>query len=186
MRTFIRTAGLVAALLTSVASVAAAQEQASVMADLLFDLSQVEEKLMGLARAMPEESYDWRPGDGVRSVGEVFQHVAADNYLMPAFGGIPAPAATGIKPEDYQTAVAYETRDVGREAIIADLETSFAHLKQAMSDVPESTLGEDVSLFGRTFTVQQVWVLTVTHLHEHLGQAIAYARTNGVTPPWSR
>jgi uncharacterized damage-inducible protein DinB len=25
----------------------------------------------------------------------------------------------------------------------------------------------------------------VSHEHEHLGQMIAYARSNGVTPPWS-
>jgi hypothetical protein len=35
-------------------------------------------------------------------------------------------------------------------------------------------------------SVRQVWVVTVAHLHEHLGQSIAYARTNGVTPPWSQ
>lgn len=186
MRTFARTTGLVAVLLTSVTLVAKAQKQSSVMADLMMDLNQVEEKIMGLARAMPEESYPWRPGEGVRSVGEVFQHVATDNYLMPAFGGVDAPTATGIKPDDYQTAVAYETREADREAIIADLETSFAHLKRAMSDVAESTLDDEVTLFGRSFTVQQLWVLTVTHLHEHLGQSIAYARTNGVKPPWSR
>jgi uncharacterized damage-inducible protein DinB len=181
-----RTATLAAALLVSVASVATAQEHKTVMADLLFDVTQAEEKIMGLARAMPEESYSWRPGEGVRSVGEVFQHVAADNYLLPALQGIAAPAETGIKPDDYQTAVAYETREIDREAIIADLETSFAHLKQAMSDVPGSKLGDELSVFGQTFTARQLWVLTVTHLHEHLGQSIAYARTNGVKPPWSR
>jgi uncharacterized damage-inducible protein DinB len=28
--------------------------------------------------------------------------------------------------------------------------------------------------------------LLATHNHEHLGQMIAYARMNGIAPPWSR
>jgi hypothetical protein len=31
-----------------------------------------------------------------------------------------------------------------------------------------------------------MWILTVGHLHEHLGQLIAYARSNNVVPPWSK
>jgi hypothetical protein len=26
----------------------------------------------------------------------------------------------------------------------------------------------------------------LVHMHEHLGQSIAYARMNGITPPWSK
>lgn len=119
-------------------------------------------------------------------MGEVFQHVAADNYLLPAFAGAAPPSATGIKSDDYATVRAYETRAADRTTIIADLEASFAHLKQAMSATPAAKMGENVSLFGREVTTQQMWVLATTHLHEHLGQAIAYARSNGVKPPWSR
>ena len=186
MRSFTRTASLAAVLLGAVVTLSAAQEQNPVMTDLLRDVSQVEEKLLGLARAMSAEQYSWRPGEGVRSVGEVFQHVAADNYLLPAFVGAAPPAATGIKSDDYATVQAYETREADRATIIADLEASFAHLKQAMSATPAAKMGDNVSLFGREVTTQQMWVLTTTHLHEHLGQSIAYARTNGVKPPWSR
>ena len=35
-------------------------------------------------------------------------------------------------------------------------------------------------------TTRGVWIVTATHLHEHLGQLIAYARSNNVTPPWSK
>src|SRR5688572_1357416 len=67
------------------------------MTILVKDIKEVEEKLVGLAKAMPEASWNWRPGTGVRSVGEVYQHIATDNYLLPAMLGTPAPAATGIK-----------------------------------------------------------------------------------------
>jgi len=186
MRSLTRTASWTAVLLGTVATLGVAQEQNVVMADLVRDVSQVEEKLLGLARAMSAEQYSWRPGDGVRSVGEVFQHVAADNYLLPTFVAAAPPAATGIKRDDYATVRAYEAREADRATIISDLEASFVHLKKAMSETPAAKMGDSVSLFGREVTTQQMWVLATTHLHEHLGQSIAYARSNGVTPPWSR
>jgi len=100
--------------------------------------------------------------------------------------GTPAPSATGIVGTDYKTVQAYETRKIDRAAAIADLEASFAHLKQAMAAQSASTLGKEQTFFGRKSTAQAVWISTTTHLHEHLGQAIAYARSNNVTPPWSK
>lgn len=184
MSRMLRRLPAVLALLTLPVIPAAAQS--GLMADLLKDVSEVESKLVGLAKAMPEATYSWAPGEGVRSVGGVFQHVAADNYLLPALLGVAPPAATGIKAAEYPTVQAYETRKVDRATVIADLEASFAHLKKAMMDTPDAKLGEKVKFFGQEQTIQQVWVLTTTHLHEHLGQSIAYARSNGVVPPWSR
>jgi hypothetical protein len=45
---------------------------------------------------------------------------------------------------------------------------------------------KQVSMFGQSFTGQQAWLLATVHLHEHLGQGIAYARVNGIVPPWSK
>lgn len=157
----------------------------SLMTVLVKDIKEVEEKLVGLAKAMPEASWNWRPGTGVRSVGEVYQHIATDNYLLPAMLGTPAPAETGIKGTDYKTAQAYETRKVDRAAVLADLEASFAFLRKAM-DAQPADLTKEITVFGRKTNAQETWILTVTHLHEHLGQAIAYARSNNVTPPWSK
>ena len=158
----------------------------SVMTSLLKDMKEVEEKVIGLAKAMPDASWTWRPGTGVRSVGEVYQHIATDNYLLPAMLGTPAPSATGIKGTDYKTAQAYETRKADRAAVMADLEASFAFLRKAMEAQAAADLTKEITVFGRKTTAQETWILTVTHLHEHLGQAIAYARSNNVTPPWSR
>ncbi len=163
-----------------------AQQPPSVIADLLTDIVQVEEKLVALARAFPEDLYAWRPAPGVRSVGEVFMHVAADNYLLPTAVGVPAPPFTRMDPNDYATVQAYEARAASRDAIIADLTASFAHLKEAMGNTAAGSLAGEVTLFGQRFTTQQLWVITTTHLHEHLGQSIAYARSNAIVPPWSR
>jgi uncharacterized damage-inducible protein DinB len=181
-----RRAFLLAATLAAATAAPAPAQQASLTTDLLADLKEVHEKLAGLAKAIPADKYGWRPAEGVRSVGEVMMHVAADNYLMPGGVGVPAPASTGINTADYKTVQAYERRQATRDEIVADLEASFAHLERALQGTTSARMGETVTFFGQQMTAQRVWVATVTHLHEHLGQAIAYARSNGVTPPWSK
>ena len=181
---------------TSASSLAAQQSSAAaasstpapasgLVADLLRDVGQVEQKMIGLARAVPADKYAWRPGAGVRSVSDLIMHVAADNYLFPVILGTPADPATGITAE-YKTAQAFETRKVSRDSAIVELERSFAFLKKSLSATPEAKLPEKVSMFGQQFTTQQAWLLATVHLHEHLGQFIAYARSNGVKPPWSQ
>ena len=166
-------------------AIPAAAQNVTVMSDLIGDVSQVEKKFIDLAKAIPADKYDWRPGVGVRSIGEVVRHVASDNYLIPATMGHAADASTGIKGDDYKTAGAFEKRQSTKEQSVADLEKSFANLKAAMQATTPAMLGSQVKLFGQPFTTQGAWILGTTHLHEHLGQLIAYARTNGVKPPWS-
>lgn len=173
-----------AALLTLVVPVTAQSPQ-GVMGDLLRDVGQVEKKIMGLARALPDKAYAWRPGEGVRSSGEVLMHIAADNYYMPVMIGIAAPAETGITKE-YESAAAFEKKPLGRDAIIAEVEKSFGFLKKAMTGVSDDKLNAPVAMFGMKTTNRGVWIMATTHLHEHLGQLIAYARSNDVTPPWSK
>jgi uncharacterized damage-inducible protein DinB len=187
---------LAAALVAAVALPAAAQQPAGaataaapapgLTADLLTDIDQLEKKVLGLARAIPADKYAWRPAQGVRSVGEVLMHVAADNYLLPSSMGHAADPKTGIKGDDYKAAQAFERRQLSRDSTIAELERSFAHVRKSLSGTTAARLGEQVPMFGQKFTVQQAWIMTATHLHEHLGQLIAYARSNGVTPPWSQ
>lgn len=149
------------------------------------DISDVQKKHVDLANAIPESAFGWRPAAGVRSVGEVLQHVAADNYILPVYMGTPAPAATGITA-DYSTAVAFESRrGLTKAQIIADLEASFAHLHRAINVNTDANIGESINWFGQQTTRLQGMTGTVGHLHEHLGQLIAYARSNNVKPPWS-
>jgi len=162
-----------------------AQTREGLMGDFLRDVAEVELKVVGLAKAMPASAYDWRPAKGVRSTAEALMHIAADNYFIPAALGMPAPAETGITKE-YTTAAAFEKKSMDRDAIIAEVEKSFAFLKASMTSVPDEKMDAPLDFFGRKGTNRSAWILTVTHLHEHLGQLIAYARSNNVTPPWSK
>lgn len=152
----------------------AAPPSEGLRAELIQDIEQVESKYLGLARAMAGK-YDWRPGENVRSVGEVFAHVAQANFMIPGMVGVEA-------------AMAGDMSDLARRSeadITQALEHSFRHARHAIADVPDGELDAMVMMFGRDATKRQVLTLLVTHMHEHLGQSIAYARTNGVTPPWS-
>lgn len=161
------------------------EAQSGFMSVMHRDLNDTQKKLVDLANAIPESAYAWRPAPGVRSVGEVLQHIAADNYILPVFMGTPAPAATGITA-DYGTAVAFETRrGLTKAQIVAELETSFGHLHRAINVNTDANITENINWFGTQTTRLQGMTGTVGHLHEHLGQLIAYARSNGIKPPWS-
>jgi len=142
--------------------------------EFLANLDEVQEKIMDLAENTPAEKYAWRPAGDVRSISEVYMHVAGGNYFLATFLGVPAP-----KPQrDLE-------KTVTRKAdVIAELQKSFDHLRAAATKTND--LDKQVKLFGNTTTHRGVLVTVLSHLHEHLGQSIAYARMNGVTPPWSR
>lgn len=155
------------------------------MSDMHTDVNDVQKKFIDLAKAFPEKSYNWRPGPGVRTVGEVFLHIAGENYLIPLMMGKAAPDATGIT-SDFKSAETFEKRKLTKAQIIAELEASFKNLHQGMALTTDANGSEKMKFFGQDFTRSKAMVGSVTHLHEHLGQVIAYARSNKVVPPWSK
>ena len=173
----------VAALALSLA--APLHAQASFMGEMHKDLNGVQKKIIDLANAIPESAYGYTPMKGVRTVGEVFLHVAAENYYLPIAMGTPAPAASGITA-DYASTETFEKRKLTKAQIVADLTASFQHIHRAITPNTDANLGEKIKWFGSDVTRQSAMLGTVTHIHEHLGQLIAYARANNVVPPWSK
>ena len=188
MRHFSRTLVLPLALafIGGVSAVPAPLAAQGLMAEMHSDVGEVQKKLIDLANAIPESAYGWRPGPGVRTIGELFKHVSADNYLIPIMMGAPAPSASGISATDMKSVGVYESRTATKAQIVSELEASFAHLHGAMRLTTDTNLSEMLKFFGQDMSRQKVMLLTVTHLHEHLGQGIAYARSNNVVPPWSK
>jgi uncharacterized damage-inducible protein DinB len=143
-------------------------------AEFLANLDDVEEKIMELAESTPADRYGWRPANDVRSISEVYMHVAGGNYFLATFLGVPAPKSQ----RDLEKTV------TKKADVVAELQKSFEHLRTAATKTND--LEKQVKIFGNTTTHRGVLVTILSHLHEHLGQSIAYARMNGVTPPWSR
>src|SRR6202795_4449102 len=133
------------------------------------------DKFSGLARVMAGK-YDWKPGEGVRSVGDVFNLIVTENGLLVgtltgAGGGRGGGrGAQVIAPEKLQEA----------------LKTSYANVQKAIEGLSDADLKAPVKLFGRDMTKEDAVRYLFGDQHEHLGQSIAYARSNAVVPPWSK
>ena len=149
-----------------------------VRGSILFQIDEAREKLIALANAMPADKYGWRPGEGVRTTGEVFNHVAAANFFLPTFWGAKVPA--GVNPQTLEKEMSGD-----KAKTIDALTKSFDSAREAILAVPEADLDRKIKLFGHEATVRDAMMVIASHAHEHLGQSIAYARSNGVVPPWS-
>jgi uncharacterized damage-inducible protein DinB len=136
-----------------------------------------ENEFLRLANAFPAEKYTWRPAPGVKSVAEVFLHVSAANYNMYKLVGAPSPAGLDVAGMEQST--------TDKTKVIATLRASYAHAKKAITDMPDANLEKTMDWLGGTITQRGVLLYIIPHIAEHLGQAIAYARINGVVPPWS-
>ena len=136
-------------------------------------------KLVALSEAMPAESYAWSPMEGVMTVSRVYRHIARYNYMYPHLNlGIEPP-----KGVDYQT---LEEGGTDKDEVVGLLAASMDHVRAVVDGMSEADLDAPVELYGRQVASWAVLLQLITHMNEHLGQSIAYARMNRVVPPWSR
>lgn len=154
----------------------AAPAKRAFQTEFLTNLQDVEKKIEQLAEAVPTDKYSWRPGPGVRSISEVYTHIAGSNYFLVTFLGKQAPQDM---PRDIE-------RITDKAKVLAELRRSFDHVRAAATASHDADLEKPVNMFGTSTTQRGVFVTILNHLHEHLGQSIAYARMNGVAPPWSK
>jgi uncharacterized damage-inducible protein DinB len=165
------------ALLALPASAQAPAAASGVRGEMLAWFKDAEDKLVQLAAATPEAKYAYRPATGVRSTGEVFMHVASANNGIPTFWGVAAPAGFNF--------ATYEKSLTKKADIQKALEDSFAHMEQGFMALSDADLDKPAEFFGIKSTVRGGYLLLLSHVHEHLGQSIAYARVNGIVPPWT-
>jgi uncharacterized damage-inducible protein DinB len=145
--------------------------------EVLSEVTVQGDKFVRLAEAIPAEKYSWRPGEGVRSIGEVFLHVAGANYGLYKNVGAKPPEGIELKNFDKST--------MDKAKIVAALKDSFAHAKQAITAMPDADLEKTLDWFGGKTTERGILLFITRHGAEHLGQSIAYARMVNVTPPWT-
>lgn len=149
----------------------------------MVDLDTLNSKVTALANAVPADKYDWRPAPGVRSFGEVFMHIASEYYVYTpmSFGAarspVITPGAAGMK--------AFEAKS-SKDSVLKHLASGFAYMQSTVMGIDPANLTGTRKLFGRNYTIMETGLGMTADLHEHLGQLIAYARMNGITPPWSK
>lgn len=173
---------LVAAMTAMLAMPAAAHAQAQSWQEVqVADIETMRDKFIALGEAFDESQYDWRPMDGVRSVREVLGLAVAEAHMFPTGWGVDAPsaAADGFGPEMQRTA------GLAKTAMLSELASSFEFLIGVVRDMSEADRMAESSFFGQAMPLHANIATAMADMHEHLGQLIAYARTNEVVPPWS-
>lgn len=140
--------------------------------------SHVSRQLIALAEATPANKFSWRPAEGVRSMSEVYMHIALANFYLLSVTGPPMPA--DIKSPDMEKTV------TGKAEVIGWLKRSLEAVKTAHAAIKPADLQRKVKVEGRDATVDGMYLRIIIHANEHMGQLVAYARINGIVPPWSK
>jgi uncharacterized damage-inducible protein DinB len=159
------------------AAIGAAAPTSGFRAEFLEEIAYYEQRYMRLAEAMPAEKYAWRPAEGVRSVGEVFTHITAANYGIARALGTAPPAGFDMK--------AILALSTDKPKLLQTMKDSFAHFRAAIIALNEADAEKPQKMFNRSTTLRGSFIAITGHFGEHLGQSIAYARVNGVVPPWT-
>ena len=178
MRTALRIGAAILCLAAATAAVAeetAAAKPADLRSDWLANFDYTIDHVRELAGAIPADKYGWRPAEGVRSVGEVVGHVAVANYFLTSFLGAPMPEGMTMESE----------KEPDPAKLRAMLDASVEHVHHVIEGLSDADLEKTVEFFGQKMTERGLLLVALGHVHEHLGQLIAYARSNGVVPPWT-
>jgi uncharacterized damage-inducible protein DinB len=138
----------------------------------------VSRQLIALAEATPPEKFAWRPAPGVRSVSEVYMHIAVANFYLLSVTGPKMPA--DLKSPDLEKSV------TAKADVIDWLKRSQDAVNTAHLAVKPDDLQRKVKVNGQGATVDGMYLRIIVHANEHMGQLIAYARMSGVVPPWAK
>jgi hypothetical protein len=143
----------------------------------LVDLEGVQKKFVDLANAVPTDKLTWRPSQDSRSFAEVFLHVAGERYGILALMGTTPPAGFDGKT--------FEKSTTDRARIVEELNKSWDFAQKAINGMSNADFAKLLPKLGPQANAGDVVYILVADAHEHLGQSVAYARENGIVPPWT-
>ena len=146
-------------------------------AQSLLDLERVQKKFVDLANAVPSDKFTWRPSPDSRSFAELFLHVAGERYGILALMGATPPS--GFDGKTFEKSTTDKTR------IIEELSKSWDFAHTAINGMTNADFAKLLPKLGPQANAGDVVYILVADCHEHLGQAVAYARVNGIVPPWT-
>jgi uncharacterized damage-inducible protein DinB len=146
-------------------------------AQSLLDLGVVQKKFVDLAKALPPEKLRWRPSPDSRSFAEVLLHVAGERYGILALMGAPKPPGFDAKT--------FEKSTTSSERIIEELNKSWEFTRKTLDGMSNAEFAKLLPKLGPQANAGDVVYILMADAHEHLGQCVAYARENGIVPPWT-
>lgn len=164
-----------AAVIFSLQAFSQGQFQNETAGSISFAAGQVQQ----LAAAFPADKYAWTPQEGVRNVTQVCSHIISANYFFASKLGATLPADVNMET--------LEKSLTTKDAVAKELKRSFEVISAAIKNTKDASLKDKVEFpFPGEYTKMTASLIALSHANEHLGQLIAYARTNGVVPPWSQ
>ena len=130
--------------------------------------------LLRSAEKMPEENYNFKPTDSVRSYGQIIGHVADAQYLFCSL-------ALG----EQNPAPNIEKTKSSKADLIAALKDAFSYCDRAYDGMTDVSATQTVQLFGGD--TPKLGVLNVNNMHtiEHYGNLVTYMRLKNIVPPTS-
>lgn len=146
-------------------------------AQSLVDLERVQKKFVDLANALPADKMTWRPSTDSRSFAELFLHVAGERYAILKLMGAAAPEGFDAR--------AFEKSTTDKAKIVDELNKSWEFSKKTIDGMTNADFAKLIPKLGPQANAGDVVYILVADAHEHLGQSIAYARVNGIVPPWT-
>src|ERR1700674_885234 len=146
-------------------------------AQSLLDLEGMQKKFVDLANAVPADKFTWRPSADSRSFAEVFLHVAGERYGILGLMGTAPPAGFDGKT--------FEKSTTDRARIVEELNKSWEFAQKAINGMSNADFAKLLPKLGPQANAGDVVYILVADAHEHLGQAVAYARENAIVPPWT-
>ena len=130
--------------------------------------------ILSSAEKMPEENYNFKPTDSVRSFGQIIGHVADAQYIFCSTAlGEKNP---GLKIEQTKSAKA---------DLIAALKDAFAYCDKAYDTITDASAMEKVKMFGGEMAKPVVLIVNDMHATEHYGNLVTYLRLKNIVPPSS-
>jgi hypothetical protein len=163
--------------------------------EYLWELDVPQTQLLALAAAVPPELCGWRPAGGARSFSEILVHVAAGNFALLRLTGLRGPGGTDLygspQGDEFAQFAAMIRKNVSLEKAVTEKQDVIDLLKRSFEAIRASVTASNVAdlertgrFFGEPTTVRRVYLRMLAHSHEHMGQAIAYVRFNGIKLPW--
>jgi len=130
------------------------------------NFTDINRKILEMAKDFPEAKYGYRSGPDTRSFGELVLHISAGNTYCALAGR--GEKAKWVEPDPKVVTT--------KAAIVAAFQKSVDDAMATLKTVPEEQ-------FTKTLAP---WLGIIEHSAEHYGLMVGYYRFNGLVPPESR
>ncbi len=130
--------------------------------------------ILGSVDKIPEDLWSFQPTKEVRTVAQLFAHVADGQYEF-----------CGVAAEGKSVSKDIEKTQLTKAQIVPALKEAFAYCDAAYAKMTDANAAEMVTFFGMHITKLGAMDFNTAHTMEHYGNLVTYMRLKGIVPPSS-